>query len=240
MGSRTTGRRGVIAIAVVTLLATLLPAAVVVALLAEDWVWPRGGDTARFGAAHPAGGLLTMQVTAGALVPARDWPSACGLLTDAEIRAVLPDARRITRMYDGVMTRTIEEFAADPSWHAEAYAAQGRCVWGMELPGEAANSWTWIRVRIDAVGDPDLVRRYHASQELGRGAGLGAIHPPGVDACYVSALYDAHLVCRQGPLMFDVGGSTTATFGGQRGYAFWRDAVLPAFATTIAAHVPAG
>jgi hypothetical protein len=212
----------------------ILLAAVAVWLVATRGI--AGPDHARFSEGRPSGSVR-VGVPPGSILPARQWPTTCQLLTDDQILSVLPDATEIDELPGGVSTRTIDAFAADPSWQEGDYAPEGRCVWHMKLPGERINALTFVSIRIVAVADPELIRRYHDDQNLGRGAG----QPASGDAnCYLSSLYDAHLVCAHGPVMFEVGGSTTTDFGDYRAYSFWRDSVLPELAAIVASKLPAG
>jgi len=224
-------------LALVVLLSMGIMVVVAASLGGMRWPWSDRSDSARFGQARPATGTVPVRLAPGKLVPARKWPTACQLIDDADITAVLPDATEIDEFPGGVSTRTIDEYSANPAWREEPYAPEGRCVWHMKLPGERTNAFTFVWVRIVAVGDPELIRRYHDDQELGRGAGLAAADLPGGGSCYPSSLYDAHLVCARGPLMFEVGGSTTTDFGDFRAYSFWRDEVLTEFAATVAGKI---
>jgi hypothetical protein len=207
-------------------------------------VWVQGarehGESARLGAARIGHGSVVHPVSPGTVVAARQWPGACGLLDEADITAVLPDAREIDSFPGGSSTRTIERFAVNPEWEEGDYAPEGRCTWHLELPGERVNSYTEITVTIVAVADADLVRRYHDKQVLGRGSGIDPRELEGGGSCYPASLYQARLVCARGPLMFEVEGSTTTDFGDYRGFSFLRDHVMPEFARSVASKVDAG
>jgi len=193
-----------------------------------------GAGTARVGEPSPVGEIV-VQFPAGGLVPTNEWPDACRLLSDHDVKAVLPDATDVETAPLSVSTRTVEEFRADPSSREDEYQQSGRCTHSLQLPGERVNSSTVVRFRIVAVGDPDLIARYHRNQQLGRGAGVGGTPRPSVDECYLGDLYGAELVCRRGPVMFELGGSTTVLFREWGGTSVWRDEVLGRFATSAGA-----
>jgi hypothetical protein len=197
-----------------------------------------GPDSASTGQAAPRG-AVAVQVPAGDVLPASRWPTACQFLDDSEILAVLPGATELNELPGGASTRTIDEFARDPSYREEEYAPEGRCTWSLKLPGERVNAFTFISFELLAVADPDLIARYHDEQIGARGGGTAADKLPDGTSCYLSGLYDARLVCARGPVMYELGGSTTTDFGDYRAYSHWRDTVLRELAITVSAKIKA-
>jgi hypothetical protein len=220
----------------VSLTAVAVLGAVIVGTVVLTRASVGGPTSARVGQAQPTGSVI-VRVTPGQILPARQWPTACQFLADDEIRSILPDAAEIHSTPNAVSTRSIEEFAADPSYQEPELAPEGRCVWDLKLPGERINALTFVSLAIIAVGDPELIARYHDNQQLGRGAGVGPSPVLDGTSCYLSSLYGAGLVCARGPVMYEVGGSTTTDFGSYRAYSFWRDTVLREFADTVAAKI---
>ncbi|MDQ8703911.1 hypothetical protein RCO28_15620 [Streptomyces sp. LHD-70] len=167
----------------------------------------------------------------GEIRAADRWPEACRLVTQDDVEAILPDAEEIREEPPlHVYAPSIKEFAADSSWKESDRAENGRCEYVMELPGETFAA-TRVWVRVDAVADPGLIAGYFDK------VALIAHERFGTDACANDGGLDDSWTCRKGPLMFTVGGQTTATFEGRMDAspAFWRDKVGPAFVRAVAA-----
>lgn len=171
----------------------------------------------------------------GKILPADEWPDACSLVTQEDIKAILPDAEEIKQTDRAVPALSIKDFAADSSWKESNRAPSGECQYVMRLPGEtygATQAW----IRVDAVADPKLIADYFESAAVGSPGGS----TDGADKCVMAFLTDQIWTCRKGPLMYTVGGQTTSTFEGQQGPApfDWRDKVTPKLVRTVAAKVP--
>jgi hypothetical protein len=80
------------------------------------------------------------------------------------------------------------------------------------------------------VADPKLIAGYYEKVTLG-----GDDKSNGADSCANDGGIDDSWTCRKGPLMFTVGGQTTATFEGQMDAApwVWRDEVAPEFVRAV-------
>ncbi|MDI3406188.1 hypothetical protein [Streptomyces cavernicola] len=167
----------------------------------------------------------------GQILAADRWPNACALVTQEDVEAILPDAEEIREEPPlGVYTPSIKEFAADSSWKESENATYGRCEYVMELPGETFTA-TRVWVRVDAVADPELIARYFDK------AAPVSHQRFGTDGCANDGGLEDSWTCRKGPLMFTVGGQTTATFEGRMDATptAWRDDVGPEFVRAVAA-----
>jgi hypothetical protein len=190
-----------------------------------------------FGSARPAGPKLSITVPRGGVVPAGKWPSACQFLTEDEIVALLPQATAIKRAPKKVSVLTILDKDQNQS------AAEGECAYSFWLKGATIEDVrSSVSVGIAAVADPALVARHYAGQLK---QDRTRTDRPGVEdqagrlgplACYswLSAGVESHLICRQGPLMFEVTG-----IGFGRGVAAqqWRDRVQAPVARIVAGKV---
>lgn len=168
----------------------------------------------------------------GKVLPADEWPDACSLVTQEDIAAILPDAEEIQQADRPLAAQSIKEFRADSSWKPSNRSESGECDYVMRLPGErysATQAW----IRIDAVADPKLIARYFESGAPGTPGG----RTDGADKCVMAFALDQNWTCRKGPLLFTVGGQTTATFEGMPDAApfAWRDKVTPELIRAVGA-----
>lgn len=162
------------------------------------------------------------------------WPNACSLVSRQDVEAILPDAEEIAEASPfPVYTPSIKDFAGDSSWKKRDVADAGRCEYTMKLPGERFAA-TRVWVRVDAVADPKLIAGYFEEVVFG-----GSDKRNGADSCANKGGIDGSRTCHKGPLMFAVGGQTTATFEGRLDAApgVWRDDVSPEFVQAVAAKV---
>lgn len=193
---------------------------------------PRTSAPARtIGAARPGPRKVQVTVQPGKLTPAPQWPDACSLLTDDEVTAILPDAKKVeTRRY-GVTTLTIEDGLPTNRGFDETWAKAGGCLWRIKHKDEYGYG-THITVRLRAVGDAKLLKDH-----LGFWQHFNSLikSPPGVDACYLEAPLNRIWVCVQGSVMFDVDGETYLDYDGFGTGETWESKVLPMVATTVAA-----
>jgi hypothetical protein len=90
--------------------------------------------------------------SSGLLAPSQ-WPSACELLTDDEITAVLPQATVTEREADDQEFRDVETLGTFT-------VREGACSYLLDIPEAGLGPEdTMIRVSLDAVGSPDVVAR---------------------------------------------------------------------------------
>ncbi|MEU6710987.1 hypothetical protein ABZ897_05845 [Nonomuraea sp. NPDC046802] len=217
-------------------LAVLTGTIVGVAALAPEFL-PGGagwqGD-ATIGKAAPDGVVELPRLRNGSILAAKRWPSACELVNEEDVKAILPDAEDVRAEPGGSYVVSIEKFAADPEWRESNNAEAGQCLYTMRLPGEVYEATTFW-VRIEAVAAPELIAAY--SQDLGGVNTNQGDH--GADRCVLKGAASGNWFCHKGPVLFTVGGHTTATFDGFQAPApfFWRDEVLPQFVQTVSAKI---
>jgi hypothetical protein len=190
----------------------------------------------------PAGRPIDLVVKKNEIVPPRKWPNACELLTQEDIEAIFPGVTDIRQEKDGVESTTIEQFAVDPKDKDERYSPSGQCFYRFQLPGENhARSWVWVRIR--AVADSDLTKRYYDGPlylDYTIAASGGA---KSAKNCNVTSMSEGNLLCLGGPVIFEIGGYGTASFKETEAFGiampfFWRDTVLHEFARAITAKLP--
>lgn len=192
--------------------------------------------------APPPRGPIEVRVDKGEIVPPRKWPNACELLTQQDIEAIFPGVDKIHQEKGSVLSTTIEQYAADPKYKEEQYSRSGQCFYRFRLPGENhARSWVWVRIR--AVADRDLAKRYY-DQGLYLDYTIAASGGPNsAKNCNATEMSEGNLICRSGPVIFEVGGYGTASFKETEAFGiampfFWRDTVLHEFARAITAKIP--
>jgi hypothetical protein len=204
-------------------------------------------DPVAFGKAEPDSTTLPIVVRGDEIVGADRWPSACGLLTDGEIKGLLPQAKTVERTPQQVDVIAIFDDAQNQT------AKEGTCTYSFWLEGATIKGVNAsIEVRILAIAAPARVARHYAEeladdrdnenlqQVEDRGTTLGP------EACYTKldgSRVESYVVCRQGPLMFEISGGGAGSYAGvpneldaERDY--WRDKVQLPSAALIAAKVP--
>ncbi|MEU4328822.1 hypothetical protein [Nonomuraea dietziae] len=62
------------------------------------------------GSARPTGGALGLRTEPGRYLQGDRWPDACHLLTDGELKAVLPQAEEVSRKPRGLNLTEIPDF----------------------------------------------------------------------------------------------------------------------------------
>ncbi|MBE1485646.1 hypothetical protein [Plantactinospora soyae] len=205
-------------------------------------------DPVEFGTPSPASAALPIRVDEDDVMGAARWPSACRFLTDGEIRTLLPQAERIQRKPTAVSVFSFDE-------EQRQHAPEGSCrfdFWLRDVTIEDVTSG--VKLSIVAIADPSIISD-HYSEELASARTRSDREPAvdlgaslGPEACYTwretSKLFPV-VVCRQGPLMYDVSGTGYGDMQGvpegdlvAQGEA-WRDRVQIPIAQIIATKVPA-
>lgn len=199
-----------------------------------------------FGTAEPAATKLPIQASGDEIVNAAQWPSACEFLTDDEITRLLPQADRIERAPQEV---TITSVFDDSQ---RGTAAEGACRYRFTLEDAVTEGLTAsIEVTINGIAAPSRIAEHYADERdddldtEDRQPADDHGDQLGPQACYtwVEAEVESYVVCRQGPLMFEVSGGGVGTFAGvptdpdsERDH--WRDKVQIPVAQIIATKVP--
>lgn len=215
---------------------------------------PRG--PVQFGTLPLATSTIPIQVPAGAVIRAPDWPSACAILTDDEIQALLPQAQMIDRQPQPVVVTDVSFDVGSPFDTAgprQETAPEGACRYSFALIG-AANRDTPSNIDIMFTGlaDPTLLALAFGD-ELARDQANDDVAPVtdhgtelGPEACYSkleASGIQFYLVCRHGPLLYEISGlgfgfypdlPNTTEARRER----WRDNVLTPVAGRVADKVP--
>ncbi|ANY09605.1 hypothetical protein [Pseudonocardia sp. HH130630-07] len=127
--------------------------------------------------------------------PVGSWPQACDLLTDADIRAVFPQAADIVREPQDVQLTVfgLGSFTV----------TGGRCTFRYSLPGRLVDpadttSGYRLQVQVQAVGTDRFVAENHAS--VSRTGPVGGV--PGADCS--ADVPDTAVTCATDRMLFDV------------------------------------
>lgn len=169
-----------------------------------------------FGPARPAGGKLGIHPAAGSVVPLSEWPDACELVSDEEVRAILPQAQRIERKPVKVTILNMNPLAeARPGTTGDV--PRGGCEFAFVLPGRHGDTGSNSRftVTVTALADPALTAESHQDDKKSDATDKGFTDLAaswGAQDCYAvgEGLTPAVAHCRQGPYRFEVGGSSWA------------------------------
>ncbi|MFH8842942.1 hypothetical protein [Streptomyces sp. NPDC017868] len=197
-----------------------------------------------FGAAKPSGPKLDARPAANSALPLAQWPNACEVLSDTEIRSILPQATGFAREPVKV---TIIDFnplsESDPGTTGDVPA--GGCEFRFGLPSEYESEHnSSVKVTFTAVADPALVGRHYAEDlaDARKRAGEGAYKKEfrdlgtslGTDGCFLPDVSDGP-TCHQGPYQFEVSGMSTADGVGEypRSKRNWTEKVLTEVVRTL-------
>ena len=210
-----------------------------------------GAVDAETGPPRPDGREIRVTVAAGRITPPTQWPDACSLLTEDELRAVLPSAENV-----GIWPVTEHPFypPSVPGGKAvnEHPVQNGRCTYRMELPVYHNNARTTgtgkFSIALKGVGDPRVTARVHTDRKASLGASRDEeIAVDGAD-CYLdtgpgNAPRIGFVVCRKGPVLFNIeraGFRKVDLEGDEDHERAVRLRVLAPVAETVAADLPDG
>ncbi|MET9700986.1 hypothetical protein ABZY31_29300 [Streptomyces sp. NPDC006529] len=200
----------------------------------------------QFGSAKPSGARLEARPAAGRSLPIAQWPNACEVLSDEEIRAILPQAKDFERRPVKV---TIINFnplqKSEPGTTGDVPA--GGCETEFALPAKyKAKHNSKVRIVFKTVADAALVADAYAedrdkeAKEAGQDTKKfrdlqGSL---GAAGCYTEDTTN-NLICHQGPYEFEVSGMSTADGVGKYpdSEENWRDKVLTEVVRTLSARM---
>ncbi|MDG4859561.1 hypothetical protein P8605_15610 [Streptomyces sp. T-3] len=200
-----------------------------------------------FGSAKSSGDPLAAQPAQGSSLPLDQWPNACKVLSDKEIRAILPQATDFEREPVKVTILNFNPLSEpDPGTTGDVPA--GGCEFKFGLPSEYESEHnSSVKVTFTAIADPSLVRenytedrddaRKDAGQYKKKFQDLGK--SLGTEGCYLPDVSDGP-VCHQGPYQFEVSGMSTADGVGEYPKADenWSKKVLTEVVRTLSARMP--
>ncbi|MER7951520.1 hypothetical protein ABTY59_29405 [Streptomyces sp. NPDC096079] len=172
-----------------------------------------------FGAAKPSGPRLAARPPANASLTLGQWPNACEVLSDEEIRAILPQAKDVAREPVKV---TIIDFSplSESAPGTTGDVPAGGCEFRFGLPAayESAHNSS-VKVTFTAIADPALVERNYAEDltSAKKRAAEGTYKKEfrdlgtslGTEGCFLPDVSDGP-TCHQGPYQFEVSGLSTA------------------------------
>ncbi|MFE0104945.1 hypothetical protein [Streptomyces sp. NPDC059009] len=175
----------------------------------------------KFRAAKPAGDKLGFRPTPGSPVTLSQWPDACKLMTDGEIRAILPQAKEFERKPVKVTILNMDPLSeAAPGTTGDV--PRGGCEFGFALPSKGGDSSrnSSVSITVTAIADPAAVKKRYLEDKKGDSKKKGFTDLGdswGVEGCYAvqNSVSDTGADCYQGPYLFEVGGSS------------WADGVAP-------------
>jgi hypothetical protein len=201
--------------------------------------------TVKVGSAPPPNGVKISLPAPGVtgLAPVTAWPQSCGLLTDGDVQAILPQARSIRHQ---PATRVFTISPAGQAQDTEVTTRGTSCSVKFTVPGKKTGKKSRqaeirLSVGLDAVGTPDAVMNNyvrHGRQPTPVTQSLGA------PECSTDRTGYA---CRTARVAFYVNWSDpsgVAKFAGQKGKgtgavnAFFHDRVAPEFVKAVAQKLP--
>ncbi|MFJ8622971.1 hypothetical protein ACIRD3_08990 [Kitasatospora sp. NPDC093550] len=201
----------------------------------------------RFGSAQPSGDRLTAQPPSGRSLALAQWPHGCEVLSDAEIKAILPQADGIKRQPVKVTVINFNPLSqADPGTTGDV--PEGGCKFSFGLPDTyESTSNSSIKLTFTAVADPALIAKAYADDLARARDDATKYHKEfedlgtslGPQGCYADDLARGNLTCHQGPYEFEVSGTSTAHGVGEYPKADrnWSDNVLRQVVRTLSARM---
>ncbi|MFE5596259.1 hypothetical protein [Streptomyces sp. NPDC056549] len=172
-----------------------------------------------FGAAKPSGPKLAARPAANGSLTLDQWPNACEVLSDDEIRSILPQATGFER--DPVKV-TIINFnpLSESAPGTTGDVPAGGCEFKFGLPSEYESEHNSnVKVTFTAIADAALVERNYSEdlKDARKRAGEGTYKKEfrdlgtslGTDGCFLPDVSDGP-TCHQGPYQFEVSGMSTA------------------------------
>ncbi|CAM5301410.1 hypothetical protein SAVIM338S_00450 [Streptomyces avidinii] len=212
-----------------------------------------------FGSARPAGANLGIRPEAGSVVLLSQWPDACELVSDEEVRAILPQAKRIERKPVNVTILNMNPLVETrPGTTGEV--PRGGCEFEFALPSKSGDTVTNsdFTVTVTALAEPALTTESHEDDKNSDATEKGfkdLAASWGAEDCYSvgEGLSSVVAHCRQGPFLFKVRGSSRAegvSPGPAKGAKaaenieaekkrrqVWTDKVLPEVVRTVSARM---
>lgn len=164
----------------------------------------------QFGTAEPSGSKLGVSAAAGDYLPAAQWPDACSLLTDQELRSVLPQTSEVARKQQSLDLHTIGAHG-----HTDHIPSAG-CRITFRLPAKNSGTNSDIVLMIRDIGDSSLMKK-QLQDSIAVRTGATAIGAAwGADACYSEQFSSGGLNptadCVAGQYYFDVRVSSSADY----------------------------
>ncbi|MER5733256.1 hypothetical protein ABT084_33840 [Streptomyces sp. NPDC002138] len=200
----------------------------------------------KFESAKPSGPRLDARPVQGGSLPVAQWPNACEVLGDDEIRAILPQAKDFQRDPIKVTVLNFNPLGKpDPGTTGDVPAGGCRTEFGLPAKYKGKHNSN-IRIVFKTVADPALVANAYAEDRDDEAKRAGQDtkkfqdlkNSLGAAGCYTKGTTST-MVCHQGPYQFEVSGSSTADGVGKypETEENWRQKVLTEVVRTLSARM---
>ncbi|MFD3513138.1 hypothetical protein [Streptomyces sp. NPDC058657] len=212
-----------------------------------------------YGSARPAGDTLGLKPPRGSAVTLSQWPDGCKLVTDEELRAVLPQAKSVTREPRKLTIMNFNPLVeAAPGTTGDVPRAG--CKYEFHLPSDGEKEFpnSHFSLLVTTIADPALVAKEYREDKdraVKKEKGFADLAGSwGAKDCYrVGEGFSAKVTCLQGAYVFEVDGDTDAAgvaqmpepgaeksenlAAVQKRRDLWMEKVLPQIARTVAARL---
>ncbi|WP_460363471.1 hypothetical protein [Actinocorallia lasiicapitis] len=149
------------------------------------------------------------------LLPRAQWPNSCGLLSEEDMRSLLPDLTSVMLNAVPVYRSTPENSTAGRPPASVGKDPRAQCYYELGLPNvQPGEAVVWVR--LEAIGSPRAVADYY--EATARALASNAT-PAGL--CGFEYLPEGSRYCRTRTVVFSVGG-----WGPTSSRSQWRDGVL--------------
>ncbi|MBF6062025.1 hypothetical protein IU500_19250 [Nocardia terpenica] len=109
--------------------------------------------TVRFGAAQPSGTKLSVHAPVGDYLPTAQWPNGCTLISDDELKAILPQASDFSRQ-----ERALDLTSGIGFKSSTEHVPSAGCYIKFRLPAKSDGTNTSVNLMVLGIGDPALVK----------------------------------------------------------------------------------
>ncbi|MEO3782073.1 hypothetical protein ABGB12_01995 [Actinocorallia sp. B10E7] len=158
----------------------------------------------RFGAAQPSGEKLDLPSGGRSGLPGEQWPDACELVDDAELKAILPQAEKIERERQSLTLHKVDFLGG--GFDTEEIPAAG-CQIDLRLPDDYDGVNTFITFSMRQIADPSVIReeyREDRGRDRDETQSLGTSW--GADECHAEKSGLRSVYCRLGQYYFEIRG----------------------------------
>ncbi|MRH88620.1 hypothetical protein GFY24_14405 [Nocardia sp. SYP-A9097] len=179
-----------------------------------------------YGPAAPAGARLNLPVPSSGILDSAKWPNSCDLLTDTELKAILPQSSKIDHKPQKVSFFTPTGVDANgklTAWAPPADVPAGECNLWFHLPAKWDGQNSNIDIVMRAIADPASITAFFQKERTAesKATDLGSVAGA---TCYSASRGTLH--CAHGQYYFEISGRSDPIDDDKTDGPTWREKVL--------------